>query len=78
MSVYEEHIEAAAIKILMGVRKMSGRELRNALAEKIYALNPAVFYSMMARLEDAGRVVGFYEQKTIDGETVNVRMYRVP
>ena len=57
--------------------KRSGRQVRVALAaQKIKKSGPA-FYQIMARLEDAKWVEGWYEQKIIDGQIIRERWYRI-
>ncbi len=61
----------------IGARKMLGAELRERLKErKVHKTGPA-FYQLMARLEEAKLVEGWYEQEVIDGQIIKQRCYRV-
>jgi hypothetical protein len=54
-----------------------GREVRAELkAVGVRQTGPA-FYQMMAGLEDAGFVAGWYEQQIVDGQIIRERHYKV-
>jgi DNA-binding PadR family transcriptional regulator len=55
----------------------NGRELRRALRERGVRRTLAAFYQLMARLEDAGFVEGWYEQEVIRGQLIKERHYRI-
>jgi hypothetical protein len=53
-----------------------GRELRAQLkAVGVRQTGPA-FYQMMAGLEDAGLVAGWYEQQIVDSQIIRERYYK--
>ena len=54
-----------------------GRTLRNALATYGIRRTGPAFYQLMARLEHAGLVEGWYEQVTVGDQAVTERWYRV-
>src|SRR5882762_3394351 len=61
----------------IGAKRMRGAELRDRLKEqKVHKTGPA-FYQLMARLEEAKLVEGWYEQEVIDGQMIKQRCYRV-
>ena len=70
------HLQFAVLSILMG-SKRTGRHIREKLAEQGVRKSLAAFYQLMARLEDAGMIKGWYEQVTIDGQTVKERHYEI-
>lgn len=54
-----------------------GQHIRQRLSQaKVRQSGPA-FYRMMARLEDAGLVEGYYVQQVIDGQIIKQRHYRL-
>lgn len=70
------HLQFAVLDAL-GAREKAGRELREALkARGIRKTGPA-FYQLMARLEEAKFVKGWYEQKAVEGEVVRERRYKI-
>jgi DNA-binding PadR family transcriptional regulator len=54
-----------------------GRAVRDALARYGVRRSAAAFYQMMARLEAAGLVEGWYEQITVGDQAVTERRYRL-
>src|SRR2546426_5638463 len=62
----------------IGAKKMRGAELRERLKTEhnVRKTGPA-FYQLMARLEEAKLVEGWYEQEVIDGQIIKQRCYRV-
>jgi hypothetical protein len=62
----------------IGAKKMRGAELRELLRKehRVTKTGPA-FYQLMARLEEAKMVEGWYEQEVIDGQIIKQRHYRV-
>lgn len=52
-----------------------GRQLRQRLARHGARRSAPAFYQMMARLEDAGLVVGDYDQRIIDAQIIKERHY---
>ena len=55
----------------------AGRVLRDVLREFGVRKSGPGFYQMMARLEDAGMVVGSYRRDVIDGQPIRERHYRI-
>src|SRR6266404_4903821 len=55
----------------------SGQEVRDALKTARVRKSGPAFYQLMARLEDAKFVSGRYEQKTIDGQPIKQRRYKL-
>lgn len=70
------HLQFAVLDAL-GAAKKSGRELRAALAARGVKKSGPAFYQLMARLEDAGFVKGWYEQKIVDGQIIKERRYQI-
>jgi DNA-binding PadR family transcriptional regulator len=61
----------------IGAKKMRGADVRERLKEHhVHKTGPA-FYQLMARLEEAKLVEGWYEQQVIDGQIIKRRCYRV-
>ncbi|MEZ5319877.1 MAG: hypothetical protein R2752_20915 [Vicinamibacterales bacterium] len=54
-----------------------GRAVRDALARYGVRRTAAAFYQMMARLERARLVEGWYEQVTVGDQAVTERRYRL-
>lgn len=55
----------------------TGRQLRAGLREHGARKSGPAFYQLMARIEDAGLVEGWYEQRLVDGQKVRERHYRI-
>jgi DNA-binding PadR family transcriptional regulator len=53
-----------------------GREIRSSLKSVRVRQSGPAFYQMMARLEKAGLVEGWYTQDVIDGQIIKERNYR--
>src|SRR4051812_40061641 len=71
------HLQFLVLGHLMGCDELSGRALREKLAEsEVHRTGPA-FYQLMARLGDAGFVEGRYDQKVVDGQILKERRYRI-
>ncbi len=70
------HLQFAILACLMH-GEQSGQHVRDELAKLRYRKSGPAFYQLMARLEDAGFVAGRYEQKTIDGQPVKERRYKL-
>ena len=62
----------------IGAKKLRGAELRELLRKghHVNKTGPA-FYQLMARLEEAELVEGWYEQEVIEGQIIKQRHYRV-
>ena len=54
-----------------------GRDIRARLREVGVRQSGPAFYQMMATLEDAGLISGWYEQQVIDGQILRERHYKV-
>jgi DNA-binding PadR family transcriptional regulator len=54
-----------------------GRDLRDRLAAHGVRSSAPAFYQMMGRLEEAGFVEGWYEQKLVAGQNIKERRYRI-
>ncbi|MGH9790357.1 MAG: PadR family transcriptional regulator [Candidatus Acidiferrales bacterium] len=55
----------------------TGRALRRTLRDVGVRRTLAAFYQLMARLEAAGWVEGWYEQEVIRGQLIKERHYRI-
>jgi hypothetical protein len=69
-------LQFSVLTILMGARR-TGRYIREKLAEQGVKKSLAAFYQLMARLEEAGMVRGWYEKRTIEGQVVKERHYEI-
>ena len=56
---------------------LAGHELRSKLQKEGIRKSGPAFYQLMARLEDARMVTGWYENATIDGQIVRERRYEI-
>lgn len=54
-----------------------GRDLRERLHDAGVRQSGPAFYQMMALLEDAGFVRGWYEQQVVAGQIIRERHYKV-
>ena len=70
------HLQFLVIAMLRG-SPLRGRNLRAGLREAGVRQSGPAFYQMMAVLEDAGFVDGWYEQQILDGQIIRERHYRV-
>jgi hypothetical protein len=61
----------------IGADRVRGRQLREQLAELGWRKSAPVFYQLAARLEDEKLVEGWYEQRTIAGQSVRERYYKL-
>jgi DNA-binding PadR family transcriptional regulator len=55
----------------------SGRFIRERLAEESAVHSGPAFYQLMARLEEAKLVSGWYESQVISGQTIKERRYEI-
>jgi DNA-binding PadR family transcriptional regulator len=55
----------------------AGRDLRAELRRHGVRRSAPAFYQMMARLEDAGFVEGWYDQRVVEGQLIKERHYRL-
>jgi hypothetical protein len=70
------HLQFAVLSEL-GSSDMSGRQLREQLAKSGIRKSGPNFYQMMARLEEARFVKGWYDQKIVEGQIIKERKYRI-
>lgn len=70
------HLQFAVLAIL-STAPLAGQELRVRLSDLGVAKSGPAFYRLMARLEEAGLVAGWYEQEVIAGQALRERRYRV-
>jgi DNA-binding PadR family transcriptional regulator len=70
------HLQFLVLGLLLG-RPQAGRDIRAELRRHAVRRTAPAFYQMMARLEDAGLVEGWYDQKVIDGQLIKERHYRL-
>jgi DNA-binding PadR family transcriptional regulator len=68
------HLQFLVLALLRTGPRM-GRHLRRGLADHGVRRSAPAFYQMMARLEDAGLVIGEYDQKIIDSQIIKERRY---
>jgi DNA-binding PadR family transcriptional regulator len=69
------HLQFLVLCILLD-GEMAGRALRERLAEEGVVKTGPAFYQLMARLEEARFVRGWYDQKVIDGQVIKERRYQ--
>jgi DNA-binding PadR family transcriptional regulator len=70
------HLQFQILAILMG-QQLSGQSVRDELRSQGIRKSGPGFYQLMARLEDAGFVQGWYELNEIDGQVVKERWYKL-
>jgi DNA-binding PadR family transcriptional regulator len=70
------HLQFAVLGLLHDQTR-AGRDIREELRRFGVRRSAPAFYQMMARLEDAGYVEGWYEQKVIEGQLIKERSYRL-
>lgn len=70
------HLQFLVLTVLGGQQR-SGREVRDGLREEKVRKSAPAFYQLMARLEEAKLVKGWYEREEIDGLIVRQRWYKV-
>ena len=68
------HLQFAVLGVLRGGRR-PGRLIREELAKIGISKAGPTFYRLMARLEEAGLVKGWYEQEVVKGQIVRERSY---
>jgi DNA-binding PadR family transcriptional regulator len=62
---------------LLREQAQAGRDIRSELQRHGVRRTAPAFYQMMARLEDAGLVEGWYDQKIVEGQLIKERHYRL-
>ncbi len=70
------HLQFLVLGLLLD-RPRAGRDIRTELRHHGVRRTAPAFYQMMARLEDAGFVEGWYDRKVIDGQLIKERHYRL-
>ena len=70
------HLQFLVLEALTEAEQ-AGRDLRARLAAHAVKSSAPAFYQMMGRLEQAGMVEGWYEQKLVGGQNVKERRYRL-
>ena len=70
------HLQFLVLGVLR-TREEPGRVLRQALAAYGVRRSAPAFYQLMARLERAGLVEGWYEQVLVGDQAVTERRYRI-
>ncbi len=70
------HLQFLVLGMLIGEPR-AGRDIRRELARHGVRRTAPAFYQMMARLEDASLVEGWYDQKVVDGQLIKERHYRL-
>ncbi len=70
------HLQFTVLGQLLG-SPASGRDIRSRL--RTFGANKSgpAFYQLMARMEDAGLVEGWYEQQIVDGQIIRERHYKI-
>lgn len=70
------HLQFLVISLLKS-GAARGRDLRPQLQQAGVRQSGPAFYQMMAVLEDAGYLAGWYEQQVIDGQIIRERHYKL-
>ena len=70
------HLQFLVLSSLRG-GPATGREVRTRLEEFSVRKSSPAFYQLMARMEDAGVVKGWYEQQIVDSQIIRERHYEI-
>lgn len=70
------HLQFLVLGMLLGQAR-AGRDIREDMRRHGVRRTAPAFYQMMARLEDANLVEGWYEQHVVDGQLIKERHYRL-
>lgn len=70
------HLQFLVLGILLR-SEHPGRQIRRELQKHAVRRTMPAFYQMMARLEDAQLVEGWYNQKVVQGQIIKERCYRL-
>ncbi len=70
------HGQFAVLSVLIESRA-SGRDIRKRATQFGVRQGGPAFYQLMARLEDANWVAGWYEQKIVKAQIIRERHYRI-
>ncbi len=68
------HLQFSVLAILRN-GEHSGRTVRDQLKDMGMRRTGPAFYQLMSRLEEAGLLIGRYDQKIIDGQIIKERCY---
>lgn len=71
------HQQFAVLNTLLNEGVLWGRDLRAALKAEGYESSNTAFYALMDRLETAGLVEGWYEDREILGAFMKERKYKL-
>ena len=71
------HLQFLILTALVDAPEVPGRVIRDTLASFGVRRTAPAFYQMMARLERAGLVEGWYEQIVVGDQAVTERRYRI-
>jgi hypothetical protein len=69
------HLQFLVLTVLLDSER-SGRYIREQLIEQGVSKTLAAFYQLMARLEEADFIEGWYVQEVVDGIPIKERHYR--
>jgi DNA-binding PadR family transcriptional regulator len=70
------HLQFLVLGLLVEETR-AGRDIRAELRRYGVRGTAPAFYQMMARLEDAGFIEGWYDQKVVEGQLIKERHYRL-
>ncbi len=70
------HLQFTGLGHLLGA-PASGRDIRCSLRTFGAHKSGPAFYQLMARMEDAGLVEGWYEQQIVSGQIIRERHYKI-
>jgi len=71
------HLQFLILSVLLHAPEEPGRAVRDTIATFGVRRTAPAFYQLMARLERAGLVEGWYEQITVGDQAVTERRYRI-
>jgi hypothetical protein len=71
------HLQFVVLDTLLAEGKLSGRNLRGKLEDQGVSKTGPAFYQLMARMEDAKHVNGWYEEKIVEGQRIKERFYKI-
>lgn len=71
------HLQFCVLTILLD-SELSGREVRERLTNDYKEKRTlASFYQLMSRLEESGMIEGHYKTKSVEGQGIRTRYYKV-
>jgi len=70
------HLQFLVLEALARAEQ-AGRDVRALLASYGLKHSAPAFYQMMGRLEEAGLVEGWYDQRLVAGQSIKERRYRL-